>query len=180
MPQPDNAEVLVPGLAIRGAGLDHWSEIRHVHASAFRRLAGPAIDEQQCEAFVARIYEPDYTVTLQTHDLIVAWLDNRPIGTAGWVPFDQRGTIARIASVYVSPQFTRLGIGRRLVTAAEARARSAGFASFAARAFLPTTAFFEAIGYARSSQGVHEVGTEDGIPVVFMRKPGGDKSGGLG
>jgi GNAT superfamily N-acetyltransferase len=123
MPQPDNAEVLVPGLAIRGAGLDHWSEIRHVHASAFRRLAGPAIDEQQCEAFVARIYEPDYTVTLQTHDLIVAWLDNRPIGTAGWVPFDQRGTIARIASVYVSPQFTRLGIGRRLVTAAEARAR---------------------------------------------------------
>ena len=168
----------LPCLDIRGAGLDHWAEIRHLHALAFRSIAGPAIEPGPCDAFVARIYEPDYTVTLQTHDLRVAWHDGRPIGTAGWVPFDHHRKSARIASVYVSPFFARLGIGARLVAAAEARATAAGFLGFAARAYQPTVGFFEAIGYQRSAQGVQAVGTDDGIPVVFMRKSAPDTTAG--
>lgn len=155
---------------IGAAGPDDWSEIRSLHAFAFRRLAGPSIEPSQCEAFVARIYAPDYTAALQAHDLQVAWYDGRAVGTAGWVPSDDRGMLARLTSVFVSPLYTRLGIGRRLVAAAEARARTAGFAAFAARAFQPTAGFFESVGYVRSSQGVQSVGTENGIPIVFMRK----------
>lgn len=155
---------------IGAAGPDNWSEIRSLHALAFRRLAGPSIEPGQCEAFVARIYAPDYTAALETQDLRVAWYDGRAIGTAGWVPSDDSGTVARLTSVFVSPLYTRLGIGRRLVVAAEARARAAGFGTFAVRAFQPSAGFFEAVGYIRSSQGVQSVGTENGIPVVFMRK----------
>ncbi len=164
------SECSLQRLDIRGAGLDHWAEIRHLHALSFRAVTSRAIEPKQSAAFIERIYEPDYTVSLQTHDLLVAWLDQRPIGTAGWVPFDHRAKSARITSVYVSPFFNRLGIGSRLVAAAEARAAAAGFHAYAARAFQPTVGFFEAVGYSRSAQGVQSVGTENGIPVIFMRK----------
>ena len=161
-----------PRVELRGAGLDRWADIRALHALAFRHLVGPCIDASECDAFVGRVFAPDYTDTLFTQDLQVAWHDDRPVGTAGWVPADDKGTVARIASVFVSPLFTRTGIGRLLVAAAEAQARSAGFQSFSARAFQPSTGFFEALGYSRSSQGVQAVGTENGIPVIFMRKHG--------
>lgn len=164
------SECSVPFLEIRGVGLDHWAEIRHLHALSFRSQTSRTIEPSQSDAFIAGIYEPDYTVSLQTHDLVVAWLDQRPVGTAGWVPFDYHAQSARITSVYVSPFFARLGIGSRLVAAAEARAASAGFRAYAARAFQPSVGFFESLGYSRSAQGVQSVGTERGIPVTFMRK----------
>ena len=171
MSEPIDPELVLPGVEIRGPGLDHWAEIRHLHAQAFRATAGAAVDPATSDTFVARIYEPDYTLTLQTHDLLVAWHDARPLGTAGWVPFDQQARVARITSVYVSPLFSRLGLGRTLVSAAEARALSAGYHAYAARTFQPTEGFFESLGYGRSSQGVQSVGREFDIPVVFMRKP---------
>lgn len=157
-------------LEIRGADPDHWSDVRSLHALAFRHLASPALEPGQYQAFVAHIYAPDYTAALQMQDIQAAWYENSVIGTAGWMPSDDRGTAARITSVFVSPLYARMGIGRRLVAAAEARARLAGFRTFVARAFQPSAGFFEALGYVRSSQGVQLVGTENGIPVVFMRK----------
>lgn len=157
-------------LEIRGADPDHWSDVRSLHALAFRRLACPTLEPGQCRAFIAHIYAPDYTAALQMQDVHAGWYEGRIIGTAGWMPSDDRGTAARITSVFVSPLFARLGVGRRLVRAAEARARAAGFRTFVVRAFQPSAAFFEALGYVRSSQGVQAVGTENGIPVVFMRK----------
>ncbi|MGE3919263.1 MAG: GNAT family N-acetyltransferase, partial [Hyphomicrobiaceae bacterium] len=111
------------------AGLDHWADIRALHALAFRHLAGLTLDDGQIEAFAAHVREPEYTESLLTQDLLVAWHDARPVGTAGWTP-DDRGALARITSVCVSPLFTRLGVGRSLVAAAEERARAAGFRSF--------------------------------------------------
>lgn len=159
-------------LEIRGADPDHWSDVRSLHALAFRRLSCPALEPGQCRAFIAHIYAPDYTAALQMQDVHAAWYESRIIGTAGWMPSDDRGTAARITSVFVSPLFARIGIGRRLVVAAEARARAAGFRTFVVRAFQPSAGFFESLGYIRSSQGVQTVGTENGIPVVFMRKDG--------
>jgi GNAT superfamily N-acetyltransferase len=157
-------------LEIRGADPDHWSDVRSLHALAFRRLDSPALEPAQCQAFVAHIYAPDYTAALQMQDIQTAWYEGQIIGTAGWMPSDDRGTAARITSVFVSPLFARIGVGRRIVAAAEARARAAGFRTFVVRAFQPSAGFFESLGYVRSSQGVQVVGTENGIPVVFMRK----------
>jgi GNAT superfamily N-acetyltransferase len=155
---------------ISPAGIDHWADIRSLHALAFRKSTSPAIDPDPTSTMLSRIYSPDYTDTIATHDLLAAWYDCRVIGTAGWVPSNDAGTLARITSVFVSPFYARMGIGRRLVTAAEARARAAGFRAFAVRAFQPSAAFFECLGYVRSSQGVQSIGTEDGIPIVFLRK----------
>lgn len=172
MSSPSKEDGTLLRVDIRAVGIDNWSEIRGLHAAAFKALAAPFIDRTESDAYIGHIYAPDYTDTLMALDLQAVWLDGRIVATAGWAPSDDRGETARISSVFVSPLFARLGIGRQVVSAAETRARTAGFGTFAVRAFQPSTYFFEALGYARSAQGVTSVGTENGIPVVFMRKHG--------
>lgn len=157
-------------MIVRVASVDCWSDVRHLHALCIRRMAETSIEPSDADAFFNLIQSPDYTDVLMTHDLQTAWYDDHLVGTAGWVPSDDAGTSARITAVFVSPQFARLGVGRRLVALAEARARAAGFRTFATRAFQPSVAFFEALGYQRSSQGVHALGTDNGIPITFMRR----------
>ena len=178
MPVKDTANAVRLPVELRGAGLDDWSAVRELHASAFRALAGPTLDLSQVAAFVELIFAPDYTDALLTQDLQTAWYEGHLVATAGWVAADDSGASARITAVYVSPMFQRLGIGRRIVGAAEARARAAGFRSFTARVFPPALPFFGALGYARSSQGALSVGTQNGIPVYFVRKGGGEPSRG--
>lgn len=170
MPHPWNSRDAPLGLELRDADPDHWADIRHLHALSFRHLTGPSLDPHQTTELVGRIYEPDYSLMLQAQDLLVAWIDRQIVGTAGWVPFDGRGVTARITSVSVSPLFTRLGVGRRLVEATEAKASLAGYQDFAVRVFPPSAGFFETLGYARSAQGVQSLGAEGELPVVFMRK----------
>ena len=159
-----------PRFEIRCVDLDHWGEVRDLHTFVFRRLTAPPLESGQRAAIITHIQEPEYTLTLQTHDLVAAWFDRHIVGTAGWVPFDERKSTARIASVCVSPLFRRLGVGRRLVEAIEERATLAGFHNFTVRVFPPYTGFFETLGYARSSQGVQSFGAQNDLPVVFMRK----------
>ncbi len=157
-------------LELRPAGVDDWGEIRDLHASAFRRLTAPWIAASACEAFAADLYEPEHTLALMRQDLMTAWLDGHLVGSAGWESLDPDLRIARITAVGVSPFFTRLGIGRRMVETAERRAAMAGFDRFATRAFPPAVEFFEALGYARSAQGSSGTDSADDLPVVFMRK----------
>ncbi|MGE0766432.1 MAG: GNAT family N-acetyltransferase [Hyphomicrobiaceae bacterium] len=170
MPASRNLGARAPGLEIRSADLDHWSEIRNLHATSLRHLTGLSADPHQLASFTDHIYEPEYSLTLQSQDFVVAWYDRQLIGTAGWVPFDGRGLTARLTSVCVSPLFTRLGVGRCLVEATEERAALAGYRKFATRVFPAYAGFFDSLGYVRTSQGVQSLGDDEGIPVVFMRK----------
>lgn len=157
-------------LTIRRVGMDDWARIRYVHASAFRILAGNDCEPPQAEAFTAYVRSQRYADRLQAENLHAGWLDGELVGTAGWTPADDSGSLARITSVFVQPLFTRLGIGRRLALDAEARARSAGFERFSARATLNSVGFFEKLGYDVTSHGIHAIATEQGMPVTYMRK----------
>lgn len=157
-------------VTIRRVGMDDWASVRYVHATAFRILAGSDCEPAEVEAFAAHVRTQDYADRLQSEDLYAGWLDGELVGTAGWIPADDSGALARITSVFVRPLFTRLGIGRRLALDAEARARAAGFGRFSARAPLNAVGFFEKIGYDVTSHGVHAFATEKGMPITYMRK----------
>ncbi len=157
-------------LRLRKADPDCWSDVRDLHATSLRRVSGPALDIEQIEAFLTQIYSPDYTSALQSQSLHTAWFERQLVATAGWIPADDAGLSARITAVFVSPLYLRMGVGRHIVTAVEAEAAAAGFQAFSARVLPPALPFFEALGYTRSSLGVFSVGTENGVPVVFMRK----------
>ena len=66
--------------------------------------------------------------------------------------------------------FTRLGVGRLLVAAAEERARAAGFKVFTTRTTANSASFFEMLGYEISSFGVCSIAPDRGIPVTFLKK----------
>lgn len=157
-------------MTIRRVGMDDWAGVRYVHAAAFRFLAGSDCEQSELEAFAAYVRSQEYAQRLQSENLYAGWLDGELVGTAGWTPADDSGSLARITSVFVRPLFTRLGIGSRLTLDAEARARAAGFERFSARATLNSVGFFEKLGYEVTSHGVHTIATEQGMPVTYMRK----------
>lgn len=155
---------------LRRVGLDDLSDVRYVHASAFRRHAAAMLTEDEVEAFVAFIQSPGYVDHLQDEELICAVLDGQIVGTAGWCPADDNGTTARIRSVYVAPGFWRGGIARRLLEETEARARRAGFTDFALRCTANAIGFFEHMDYAITSHGVRILQNDRDVPVAFLRK----------
>lgn len=155
---------------IRAAGLDDWSAIRQLHAAILKRASGVLFDEAGTLAFESHLATADYTDELARQNLAVALVDGHIVGTCGWVASDDHGHAARITALYVDPLFTRLGIGRRLVWDAEARARGAGFQTITTRATEMTVEYFAALGYEVSSQGVVTPVPNLAIPVLFMRK----------
>lgn len=161
---------IVDNAIVRAVGLDDWSAVRQLHGQSFNRLAGVLFDEDGAAAMRRHLEAPEYTEELARHNLSIALVDGRVVGTCGWVASDDHGHAARITSLFVDPLFTRLGIGRRLVWDAEARARAAGFQTLTTRATEVTIEYFAALGYELSSQGVATPAPDLVIPVIFMRK----------
>lgn len=157
-------------IAIRPVGLDDWASVRYVHSTAFRLLAAGHFTPDECDAFAGFVRSQDYVDLLIAENVQAAWLDGELVGTSGWTPADDNGALARITAVFVRPFFTRLGIGRRLVLDAEARARNAGFERFSARVTFNAVGFFEKLGYDITSYGIQPIAAEQGLPITYMRR----------
>jgi GNAT superfamily N-acetyltransferase len=157
-------------IVIRPVGVDDWANVRYVHSTAFRLLAASFCTPSEIDAFTTLVRSEAYAERLMWENLHGAWLDDELVGTAGWIPADDSGTQARITSAFVPPLFTRMGIGRRLVRHAEARALAAGFERFSTRATLNSVGFFEKLGYDVTSYGVHAITAHQTMPVTYMRK----------
>ena len=155
---------------IRPIGLDDWSAVRHLHVVALDRLADQMGAREASGGIKDHVASPEYTDTLWSANLSVALVDGHLVGTCGWVPGDDHGAAARITGLIVDPLFAKLGIGRRLVGDAEARARTAGYRVTTTRATENTIGYFLALGYEIASQGIVTVVPDFVLPVVFMRK----------
>lgn len=122
---------------------------------------------------VAASREPGYAGELAANDL---WLAVDPAGTvlgsAGWGRArGEDGTErARIRKVFVEPGLAGRGLGRRLVEAAEARARAAGLSAFVVRANLNAVPFYERLGYRATGPGEMAVGGRT-VAMTMMEKP---------
>ncbi len=154
--------------------IDEMSGIRHLHAASARRLAAGMLSEAEIAAFMQHVYSSAYSTRLS--DVVVAdrmvgaRINGELIATAGWLPANDRGSTARLVGVFVSPLYARLGIGRRVVQAAEQQARRAGFSTFTIRAPLGSKDFFERLGYQAASHGVWPLTRDVALPVAFLRK----------
>jgi GNAT superfamily N-acetyltransferase len=155
---------------IAPVGLDDYSAVRYVHATAFRALASAHMTEKEIEAFVAYVRTPAYTDSFLGEELYGAWIEGELVATASWCSSDDNGTVARIGAVFVNPLYVRIGLGRRLVTKVEARAAQSGFERFTTRATVNAVQFFEHLGYTIASHGVSALTPECAVQVAFMRK----------
>lgn len=156
-------------IELRPVGLDDYAHVRYIHATSFRLLATRFLEPEALAAASGHFLTPDYNDELLRQELIAAWIGGEMVGTAGWSAVGDDSDAARIGSVFVRPLFTGLGIGRRLVTAAETRAQLRGFKSFAVRTVPAASPFFSVLGYEITSHGAVRFGA-DSLPLSFMRK----------
>ena len=79
------------------------------------------------------------------------------------------GLTASIGGIFV--RHPRLGIGRRLLAAAEACAQQRGFERLSCCATANAVPFFLRFGYEMASAGVRTLPLNCVLPVTFLRKP---------
>lgn len=159
---------------LRPIGPDDLAEVRSLHATSFRVLASQTFSEEEIAAFTDHVYSLGYTEALseaiERHQLLGAWYAGQLVGTAGWATGDGNHSVARIRWVFVRPLFTGLGLGARLLEAAEAAAQRAGFEILSVEAPLNAAEFFAGFGYETSSHGVRTVAPGQSLAVAYMRK----------
>jgi putative acetyltransferase len=157
-------------LTLRRVSLDDHAQVRYLHARSMRALSGDALSDAELGAFLAFVHQPCYSDHLRTEEVHGAFLDGQLVGTASWLANADDGETARIASVFVHPMFTRLGLGGRMLAEVESRAAQSGFTSLGTSATINAVPFFERYGYLEASRGVKAFGPQCWLPVAFLRR----------
>lgn len=92
--------------------------------------------------------------------------DQRPVGEPAEL-LDPANDAARIRAFFVSPDFARRGLGRRLLDHCSTAATAAGFSNLELMATLPGVPFYTALGF-REVAPVQDI-LPDGVPLAFVR-----------
>jgi GNAT superfamily N-acetyltransferase len=171
---------------IRKATLADRAAIERLIAESARALSRGDYSERQIEAAVAAIFGVDTRLILDG-TYFVAEGGRGLIGCGGWSrrktlfggdryaardagELDPESEPAKIRAFFVHPAHARRGVGRAILAACEAEARSSGFRSLELLATLPGVRLYKACGYEAGARVWHEA--EGGVPVEFvpMRK----------
>lgn len=160
--------VLDARLTLLPLGVDHFSAVRHLHATSLRAQTIGVLSDAELAAFVRLVYSPAYVSVLEKEEAYGAWLDDELVGTVSWQANAASGLIARIGCIFV--RHPRHGIGRRLLAEVEARARQCGFGRLATGVTANAVPFFERQGYVVASRGVKTLALGCALPVTFLRK----------
>jgi GNAT superfamily N-acetyltransferase len=145
--------------------------IEQLHRESVRRLAVSYYSPAQVETFLACGTLDRKLIEAGTY--YVAEVGDTLVGSGGWMPVEQGPAgpwRARIRAVFVHPDWTRRGIGRRLVTHAETAAVPAGFTTFELEASLPGVPLYQSLGYREVARCGYVTPNGATLPVVRMEK----------
>jgi GNAT superfamily N-acetyltransferase len=155
-------------LSLRPIGIDDFSSLRYLHATSLRAQTLEVLSDEELAAFIRLVYSPVYTSLLMKEEVYGAWIDAELIGTVSWHAAGNSGSTASIGGIFV--RHRRLGIGRRRLAEAEARAHQCGFERVSACATANAVPFFLRLGYEPVSRGVRSLSVECVLPVTFVKK----------
>ena len=155
-------------LKLRPVGLDDFSDIRSLHATAVRAHTQGALSEEEAASVLKLVASPDYPALLLREELYGGWIDGELVGTVSWHAGGSTGATATISGIFV--RHVRLGIGSRLLAEAEMRAHRSGFDLLSAGTTANAVPFFLRFGYEKVSLGVRTLAPDCRLPVTFLRK----------
>ena len=156
---------------IRLADLSERQSLRALQELSLRTLGAAYYDEDVIETFIAHIGTMDETL-IEDRTYFAAFVNGALAGCGGWstrmpgyvqympseaLPGARKPVTVR--SVFVHPDFSRRGVGRRIMAAIEAGIAAANFSKAALAATLSGIPFYRQLGY------------RGGAPVV-LRLPG--------
>lgn len=102
----------------------------------------------------------------------VAERNGQVVGVGGWSPDSLDPGLGWLRYLFVHPDWGRLGIGRKLVAAAESAARTRGKRCFHVWSSLIAASFYEGRGYRRVRRGHWPLTGMIEIAYVLLAKDG--------
>ncbi|MCZ6916429.1 MAG: GNAT family N-acetyltransferase [Gemmatimonadetes bacterium] len=175
-------------LVVRLATVEDVSRLEQLVELSIRQLAAGYYDDRQIESSLQHLYGVD-TQLVRDGTYYVVECQRQVVGCGGWsrrlTPFggDNVGAIrdaglrtpgqdpAVIRAFFVHPDWTRRGLGRKILETCEKAAQQAGYDRFELTATLMGRALYAACGY-REIRPV-DITLRDGqvLPHVLMEKP---------
>ena len=152
-------------MIVRQATQADLGDIAVVHRQSIRELCKAHYSAEQLDAWTAALQAGAYSKLLSTHELLVAEEDGELLG---FCVLDSREGF--LNATYVSPTASRRGVGRSLVRAVEAVARTKGLSQLRLNATLNAITFYQNLGYARGDLAHNRLPTGVDLPCVTMRK----------
>jgi GNAT superfamily N-acetyltransferase len=176
MPEPDGSSA---SPVLRLARLDEADAIDALMKESTRGLFPAYYDAAQTQASIQFIASVDIML-ITDGTYFVAEVGGEVVACGGWSRRDKLYTgsgqgradarlldpasePARVRAMFVHPDWTRRGLGRRILEACEAAARAEGFRTMALMATLPGRPLYEAYGFRGS--GVSRLRMPNGVEV---------------
>jgi GNAT superfamily N-acetyltransferase len=142
-------------MQIRRAEAADEEALTSIRRSAILALAVPAMSMEQAETWATRAAADRIARAIRDHDVWVA-VDGAVIG---WVEVDRD----RVAALYVSPSYSRRGVGSVLLACAETSIRSSGYTTVRLESSQNALAFYLRRDY-------HQCGPPDADGAYPLRK----------
>jgi putative acetyltransferase len=161
----DDAEVLRLR-PVRASDLDAIARMQEISIMA---LGAPVYGEDKAKAWARLGYQFRYDL-IGEGAFWVAEREARILGVGGWSPDSVEADLAWLRYLFVHPEATRRGIGRRLVERAERSARAAGRPRLRVWSSLNATSFYRAVGFAPERRARWPVRTGLELDYVLMAK----------
>lgn len=172
---------------IRLATLEDVPALEELIQASVSILSAEFYTSRQIASALSHIFGVDTQLILDGTYFVVA-TDAQIVGSGGWSKrktlfggdrskagqsdplLDPATDAARIRAFYVDPQWSRRGVGSRILKACEEAARMAGFGSIELVATLPGEPFYAVRGYKKAE--AMSLDTPDGerLPVFRMTK----------
>lgn len=182
MPEPDR-----PTPELRLARLDEADAIDVLMKASTRDLFPGWYEAEQTASAIEYVASVDRTL-IADGTYFVAEADGALVACGGWSRRDKMyagagdaagdGRLldpatepARIRAMFVRSDWTRRGLGRRILEACEAAARAEGFSRLVLGATLPGLPFYEAYGFRATDDEVVTMPNGVDIAAVMMEMP---------
>jgi GNAT superfamily N-acetyltransferase len=183
MPEPDAGS---GSAVLRLARIDEADAIDALMKASTRGLFPSYYDAAQTEASIQFIASVDATL-IADGTYFVAEAQDELVACGGWSRRDKLYTgsgegnadarlldpasePARVRAMFVRPDWTRRGLGRRILEACEAAAREEGFQTLALMATLPGRPLYEAHGFRATGDSLVRLPSGVEIASVAMEK----------
>ncbi|WP_439025770.1 GNAT family N-acetyltransferase [Haloarchaeobius sp. DT45] len=152
---------------VREATLADVPAVRGVHEAAIRELGRQTYSQEQVDAWAAGVASAEYA-DIDDEDcyFVVAERENDGRDDPVVVAFgslwltdpatDEQSVDAEVTAVYVHPAVARRGVGSQVLAALEREARARGVETLGLTASTNAVPFYEAHGYERVTERLHE------------------------
>jgi len=151
-------------LTIRRAAEEDAGEICEAHRAAVLGLAGGAYSQAQVEVWAGALTPERYLPGMRDFEFFVAE-EGRVLG---FLILNLQGS--ELNAVYVHPDATGRGVGRRLYETAEDLACEKGLAGLMVKSTVNAVGFYEMLGFRRVRDMVHRSPAGIDLPCVEMKK----------